>query len=335
MRPFFSIVVPIYNVEKYLKECLDSILAQTFSDFEVILVNDGSTDDCPLMCEMYSQKDSRLRVLNQKNQGLLMARRNGLKRATGQYIVHIDSDDSCKPNMLEELFKTIQSTEADLVIYGFDLINEKSVVIKKGIPVFEQNRIVDFTDNKEEFIKTSFETHGLNNIWIKCAKKEIVDIDTDYSNYGRLMMGEDILQSMPLYENANKIVYLGEALYLYRVNTLGMSRAMKKEYLLHYLLVRKRVYEMVLALDLSQELKKYFYKYYIHYFANYAIKLSLITSRKEYLDLIDIAKNNLIDFDESFSDIKIPIEDYLANQICVNKRYHVAKFIAKWLLSRK
>lgn len=83
MQPFFSIVVPIYNVEKYLAKCIESILAQTFEDFELILVNDGSTDDCLSICEKFQKQDSRIKILTQENRGLLLARRYGLKKPVG------------------------------------------------------------------------------------------------------------------------------------------------------------------------------------------------------------------------------------------------------------
>ena len=90
---FFSIVVPVYNVEKYLKECIDSILSQTFTDFELILVDDGSKDESPLICDEYAQKDERIKVIHKPNGGQAEARNVGTETAAGQYIIYIDSDD--------------------------------------------------------------------------------------------------------------------------------------------------------------------------------------------------------------------------------------------------
>ena len=92
---YFTIIVPVYNTEKYLRHCLDSILSQTFEDYEVILINDGSTDDSAAICREYAKKDERIRVIEQENKGLLQVRRVGLKAAKGKFIVHVDSDDSC------------------------------------------------------------------------------------------------------------------------------------------------------------------------------------------------------------------------------------------------
>ena len=91
--PTFSIIVPVYNVEKYLTKCIDSILEQTFSDFEVILVDDGSTDNCGIICDQYVEKDDRIQVIHKKNEGLVCARKTGISKASGQYILNVDSDD--------------------------------------------------------------------------------------------------------------------------------------------------------------------------------------------------------------------------------------------------
>ena len=98
-----SVIVPVYNVEKYIRKCLDSIVSQTLNDLEIILVNDGSTDTSPAICEEYKRKDERIKMITQKNQGLSAARNAGLKDATGEYVIFIDSDDYIAENMLEIL----------------------------------------------------------------------------------------------------------------------------------------------------------------------------------------------------------------------------------------
>ena len=100
-----SVIVPVYNVEKYLEECLDSIQDQTYSDIEVILVNDGSTDSSKEICKKYCKQDSRFLLINQENQGLSAARNKGVEISTGEYIVFVDSDDIIKTNYLEKLMQ--------------------------------------------------------------------------------------------------------------------------------------------------------------------------------------------------------------------------------------
>lgn len=110
-----SVIVPVYNVEKYLNECIDSILAQTYTDFELILVDDGATDRCPEICDEYAKKDKRIQVIHQENSGLSVARNTGLDAANGEYITFVDSDDVVSKIYLERLLQTLLAEQADIV----------------------------------------------------------------------------------------------------------------------------------------------------------------------------------------------------------------------------
>lgn len=126
--PKVSIIVPVYNVEKYLCKCVESILAQTFTDYEVILIDDGSSDNSSAICDFYADKDPRIKVIHQKNGGVCKARNSGLDMAEGDYIAFCDSDDYCTPVWLERLVHTAQKESAQLVVSGFHAINEKDQV---------------------------------------------------------------------------------------------------------------------------------------------------------------------------------------------------------------
>ena len=123
-KPLLSIIVPVYKVENYLQKCIDSILAQTFTDFELILVEDGSPDGCPALCDAAAAKDARIRVLHQKNGGLSAARNAGLDVARGEWIGFVDSDDYIAPEMYETLYKAVQSTGADLALCDYAAVDE-------------------------------------------------------------------------------------------------------------------------------------------------------------------------------------------------------------------
>lgn len=122
--PLLSIIVPVYKVENYLPKCIDSILAQTFTDFELILVDDGSPDDCPALCDAAAEKDARVRVIHQKNGGLSAARNAGLDAARGAWIGFVDSDDYIAPEMYEVLYQAVQSTGADLALCDYAEVDE-------------------------------------------------------------------------------------------------------------------------------------------------------------------------------------------------------------------
>ena len=123
-KPLLSIIVPVYDVERYLPKCIDSILAQTFTDFELILVEDGSPDGCPALCDAAAARDARIRVLHQKNGGLSAARNAGLDAARGKWIGFVDSDDYIAPEMYEALYKAVQSTGADLALCDYAEVDE-------------------------------------------------------------------------------------------------------------------------------------------------------------------------------------------------------------------
>lgn len=116
--PEISIIVPVYNVEKYLEKCVDSILAQTFRDFEVVLVDDGATDSSGKLCDQLCEKDARIRVIHKENGGLSSARNAGIENARGNYLAFIDSDDYIDPGMMEELYRNIVNEDADLSVCG-------------------------------------------------------------------------------------------------------------------------------------------------------------------------------------------------------------------------
>ena len=122
--PKVSVIVPVYKVEKYLNRCVDSILSQTFKDFEIILVDDGSPDRCGDICEEYAKKNNKVKVLHKKNGGLSDARNAGLNMATGKYIVFVDSDDYIDSNMIDILYKRIVDTSADMAICNYLYVDE-------------------------------------------------------------------------------------------------------------------------------------------------------------------------------------------------------------------
>lgn len=134
--PTFSIIVPVYKTEKYLRKCIDSILKQNYEDFELILVDDGSPDQCPNICDKYKRQDTRIKVLHKKNGGVSLARNAGLNMATGRYIWFIDSDDYIAPTALHELYEAQRSEEADL--YVFNTFLNQSISLENINCFFEQ-----------------------------------------------------------------------------------------------------------------------------------------------------------------------------------------------------
>ena len=124
-KKLISIIVPIYNTERYLTECLESIRAQTYPDFECLLVDDGSTDDSGKICDLFREKDSRFKVFHNSNHGVSYSRNYGIQNAKGYYLTFIDSDDVVDPEMLEKLTSGVEQSEADICFCKFDTFDEK------------------------------------------------------------------------------------------------------------------------------------------------------------------------------------------------------------------
>ena len=227
-----SVVVIIYKVEKYLKQCLDSILSQTYKDFELILVDDGSPDGCPAICDEYADKDARISVIHQKNQGSVMARWNGFLAATGEYISFIDGDDWIDPDMFEKLLISADKNNADLVVCGYKEASEDGNV-DKGCPIASGL----YTGDKVQTVYDSavytgkFYEAGINpSLWNKLIRRSLLlgdYIPADPS----LKMGDDGAVSYPAISKA-KSIYIDNEFhpYNYRIVSGSLSRAFDIEF---------------------------------------------------------------------------------------------------------
>lgn len=146
--PEVSVVVPIYNVAEYLPKCIESILAQTYPDYELILVNDGSKDNSPEIAEEYAKKDPRIKVIHKPNGGLSDARNEGMKYATGKYVSFIDSDDFIEPDMLEKCVNAMHADDADMVIFDYyqyyQATGKKEVITNR----FEEGTVYSLSDTR-------------------------------------------------------------------------------------------------------------------------------------------------------------------------------------------
>ena len=142
--PKLSVIVPVYNTEKYLRECVDSILAQTFEDFELILVNDGSTDGSGAICDEYAAKDARIQVIHQQNGGITVARKSGVRVAQGEYVTFVDSDDWIEREMYATMLECGKEAAPDVVICGMLMETSKGIVPRKEIikaGFYDKNRM--------------------------------------------------------------------------------------------------------------------------------------------------------------------------------------------------
>lgn len=216
-----SIIIPIYNVEAYLSMCVDSVLSQTYYNLEVILVDDGSPDNCPMICDEYGVKDSRVRVIHKKNGGLSDARNAGIDIITGDYVMFIDSDDCWNgDNVLEELMKVACETDADVINFGnisFVGNNEK---IRSWVPDAKcENKIQDSNE------VTRYHSY-ISSACLKLIKAEIVKITPKFE---KGLLSEDIVWSANILLGAEKFVSVKKPYYCYRQRSDSISKTLKSK----------------------------------------------------------------------------------------------------------
>ena len=218
----FSVLVPVYNVAPYLSACVDSVLGQSYPNFELLLVDDGSTDDSGCICDAYAARDARVKVFHKANGGLISARRYAVERFSGDYCVFLDSDDSIVPDTLEILEKAIRESEADCVIYGIRW-NRPDGVEHILCPPEICGRV--YTD-KREVLNILLNDSSFNSLCRKCVKASCFD-GRDFSLFFSVSRGEDRLQSVEILENAASYFFLPEELYVYRVNDSSITHSVR------------------------------------------------------------------------------------------------------------
>ena len=214
-----SILVPVYNVEIYLSRCLDSILAQTYTDYEILLVNDGSTDQSGAICEAYAAQHPCIRVIHQKNAGLAQVRNVSVAAARGEHITFVDSDDAIEPGYLAVLMQDLQETGADISICSWSQVSDDGVRTElswdgkdKGLQVWETEQAVKALLYQKDID---------NNTWGKLYARHVLQdvVFPAGKNY------EDIAVAYQIFLKARRVCYRPEALYLYTCNTSGISQS--------------------------------------------------------------------------------------------------------------
>ena len=199
-----SVIVPVYKVEDYIRECIDSILAQTYTDFELILVDDGSPDDCGRICDDYAKGDNRIKVVHKVNGGISSARNAGLEVAKGEWIMHVDGDDWIEPDMIESLIEAAQITGADMVIGDF---------VKYG-PSAGYNKLPTWSSDKKKSM-TNYIAYVMTTIWGSIAKRSLY-ADHSLKSPDGISYCEDFHLIVRLCHFANKIVNVHRPFYHYR-----------------------------------------------------------------------------------------------------------------------
>lgn len=264
MDPYLSIIVPIYKTEIYLRQCVDSILAQTFKDFEVILVDDGSPDNCSIICDEYAMQDKRIKVIHKENEGLVSARKAGLRTSKGRYIGFVDSDDWIEKEMYSLLCEAAKKYEADIVTCdALKSFPDKEIKYENMIEpgLYNINNIKNNIYPFMLYLGTFYKFGILPVVWNKIFKAEIIK-NNQYNVNEAIHLGEDVACTYPCLLDSNSIYILkNKYLYHYRQVSSAMTSSYDPEFLKGFLELSKllkSVNEEKNKFDITQQLHYYF-----------------------------------------------------------------------------
>lgn len=257
---FFSVIVPVYGVEKYLSNCIESVLGQTFSDFELILVDDGSPDRCPEICDKYMEKDSRIKVIHKPNGGLASARRAGAKIALGDYIFNLDSDDLIERDTLETAEKLIKDTDCEIVSFSYRWVKNGETVNITNDGLNEG--FYGEGDIKKYILPRILMDKDMNHISYylsgKAIKRELL-VPIQLSVNEKISLGEDLCCTVPCYLEAKSVYISKKTAYLYTVRDDSMSKGFNAGQINLLENVINEIYKMDIkkVMDFEEQLSRY------------------------------------------------------------------------------
>lgn len=224
----FSVIVPIYNVSKYLPQCIESIISQNYDDYELILVNDGSTDDSLSICRNYANMDSHIVVVNKENGGLTSARKAGLEVAKGDYIACVDGDDYVDTRYFGVLSKLVES-DSDCICFGYYTFSNEKIVLKvynaQPEGIYREEKLLEIKNNIIYSTKLKGLNYGIVNpsIWSKVVKRDIYK-KAQMKIDDRVSFGEDLLLTTLIFKSIKSLTVSSDNLYWYRIINNSMSR---------------------------------------------------------------------------------------------------------------
>ncbi len=244
----FSILVPVYNVEKYLDECIQSVLKQTYQNFELILVDDGSKDSSGAICDRYAKLDERIQVLHKENAGALSARVSAISLAQGDYFVFLDSDDYLALNALDVLVHRIEEACADCLIFSISRFWDGQVYQEQGWNIQQDLLLID----KKRIYEIIFNDESYNSMCRKVLKSSLVE-GVDYQQFYHIAYGEDLLQSLEFLKKAKSVYFIKDCLYYYRMNPQSATHTLDYNKYRVDFTVREKVLEFLQKEDVFSE----------------------------------------------------------------------------------
>lgn len=251
-----SIIVLAYNVESYIEQCLKSIMEQTYTNLEIIVILDGCTDKTKTIVTKYSKKDERIHIITHPNMGTCFCRIEGYQQATGKYIMYVDGDDYIEPNMVEIMYQNLSEYKVDLVHCQYKILKDQELEVPKNI--LNRNVKMNIEELEPQFFDLLYHTNNCDSICRELIRKKIMsgikNVDAD------LLYNEDLACNLAIYKQMKSILFIPNELYIYRKNNLGITEAMnismlyrkiRNMYEVHY-----HLYEDVIHFDVKDK-KRY------------------------------------------------------------------------------
>ena len=298
-----SIIVPIYNAQKFLKKCINSLLNQTYKNIEIILVNDGSTDDSLEICEYYAKKDKRIKVMDKVNGGVSSARNIGIEASTGTYICFIDSDDYINKNFVKEAVKIFEKNSVDLV--KFNYVKKGKVIKIKNKMLLPINEIIPTKGNIIK--KYIFLT---DNLCTSCANMYKTSVVKSLKFNSDFRIGEDFLFVSQYLNNTESLYVLNKPYYYYKVNANSAT---------HSFDIKKNIEKTQEAILANREIEKII-------FNKFEIKNNprLIKSKRNIMSYVYASIEN-----NNYQNYKISIEKFFDNNLLRDEYEKMMKLLTK------
>lgn len=331
----FSVLIPLYNTEEYIEECLDSVLDQNENDFEVVVVDDGSNDRSREIVDTYIKRNSRIRLIHQENKGLFHARCVAIQEALGEYIVFLDADDKLEIDALSRLSKEFKNNNLDMII--FKLSRYYNAETKKEMPkVFNHNTIFE-ENSKNELYKKILLGSTLNNMVTKAIKRSCFNV-IELLDFPRITMGEDLVHTLRPLTNAKRIKYINETLYIYRIHESSMSNTFDS----HVYEKSKFIHNLLKAYLKEWKLDTTYWNKLLHQnFLMTTISLVLFSrasikgNENQYINMIKEIRNDKMFKDSLAYIMGLPIVYKLSIIILKNFNYKIIILIKLILQRRK
>lgn len=225
----FYVLIPVYKAEAFLRDCVESVQAQTRQDFQIVLVEDGSPDGSGALCDRLAREDSRIHVIHQDNTGPYGARRAAIRYCleqgrTEDIVLFLDADDGFRPNAMEVIAQTMEAEQCDMVFIGEDKVWDGKVLSR--FPV--DRAFTGTVTEKRQLYKIVFQDGWYNPLWKKAVRLKLLPPE-EHEEYYPIRFGEDLLQSMVMYRDAEKVVFLPDSLYCYAVNPASATNTVRYE----------------------------------------------------------------------------------------------------------